>query len=141
MPLQPAEQASLVLWLCAARYLDTECYAAEDPEGLDLLKAACGTLEGAAAGTRLSVSRRQDFAPYLVMQAERLAALPRRSAGVDVIAMLDNAERQLRSGVEDNSPDKAGDGPAGGGAVYAPRPPGVRGVSVGVGGPGRRPRV
>lgn len=94
MGLRPAEKAKLVLWLCAARYLDPECSPCEDGEhrvGCKLLEAAQSAVDSAASSAELYLS-----AERLSAETERLAALPPEDA-TTAHSLLSLAEKALIS--------------------------------------------
>lgn len=130
MSLQPAEIAALALRLCAARYLDDDCCPAEDADGLALVAAARGVVEGAASGAELNVTSCNDITLYLASQAEKLAALPRKNAGPDAAAMVSGAAHLLSTTGDDIRPEETGDGPATTGESGAPCRCGVLGLAA-----------
>jgi hypothetical protein len=91
MALSPSEQASLALWLTAARCLDPDCCASEDSIERTAISAARGILYGDAAGAALIVNTDAAVASHLERAADKLAKL-RAGPPVPPVGALSNVK-------------------------------------------------
>lgn len=92
--MAPADAASLVLRITAARCLDPECFP-DDTNEQHLLNAARGILHGAAQGARLAVNSEITIGPFLRSTAQQLASLPSPPSAVSISPNILQASRIL----------------------------------------------